>query len=242
MAFPWQTWECCRQCQEDLGLPATALGLPMTCLGAQETSLEAPGTSPGAPATSLDVRRTILGGPTTSQGAPATGLAVASTSPEAPGTSLRAHLITVKKSGHNIIISGNTTGAPRNRHYYLLFYNFYTDIFNLYTHHCIYISMCLCCYPSTDGISELAAASAWEQFDVPLKMMMEGPQRCTLRPWSGQFAQSLGAHDCTNLEARIELVWRWEFGDALGRLSLCQLGVFNWVNLEIHMAAIMEWD
>ena len=50
-----------------------------------------------------------------------------------------------------------------------------THVFSLYSHLCIYVSMYLGIYiaPITHGISGLAAGGVWEQFKVPLKMMIE---------------------------------------------------------------------
>jgi len=48
-----------------------------------------------------------------------------------------------------------------------------THVFNLYSHLGIDVSMYLFSYPSTHGISGLAAGGALEQFEVRLKMTIE---------------------------------------------------------------------
>jgi len=50
---------------------------------------------------------------------------------------------------------------------------FKTHVFSLYSQLYIHVSLCVYSYPSTHGISRLAAVGAWEQFDVHLKMTME---------------------------------------------------------------------
>ena len=83
--------------------------------------------------------------------------------------------------------------------------------------------MYLYSYPSTHGISGLAAGGAREQFKVRLKMMIKWTQRYTLRLWSCEFGNALGGDNRANLEAVIVRVsrytwrlWLSEFRDALG--------------------------
>jgi len=82
-------------------------------------------------------------------------------------------------------------------------------------------------YPSTHGMSRLAAGSAWEQFEVCLRMTTEWTYRCTPRSWSSEFGDGVGGRNRAslkiNLQAVIERVWiyTWrpwlsEFGDTLG--------------------------
>jgi len=82
-------------------------------------------------------------------------------------------------------------------------------------------------YPSTHGISGLAAGGAWERFMVRLKMTIEWNQRSTWRPWLSKFGETLEGRDQVNsvmhLEAVIEWVWgcTWrpwlrDFGDEFG--------------------------
>jgi len=94
-------------------------------------------------------------------------------------------------------------------------------------------------YPSTQAISALGAGSAWEQFEVRLKMTIEWTQRYTPRAWSSEFGDALGGHARANLQAVIERVWRYtwrlwlsQFGDALG----------DWdrANSEMHLEAGIE--
>ena len=47
------------------------------------------------------------------------------------------------------------------------------QVFRLYSPLCINVSMYLYSYPSTHGISALAAGGAWEQFEVHLKMTIQ---------------------------------------------------------------------
>jgi len=76
----------------------------------------------------------------------------------------------------------------------------------------IYVSMYLYSYPSTHGISGLAAGSAWEQFEVRLKMMIQWTERYILRPRLSDIGDALGRGDWAymeiHLEAVIERVWR----------------------------------
>jgi len=88
-------------------------------------------------------------------GALATSLGTPVTSLGAPAAILGAPRITVEQSGNNIIFFGNVAGAPGNNSYYLSF--------NDYENSCIqfaFSSMYLYSYPTTNGISGLAAGSA----------------------------------------------------------------------------------
>jgi len=104
---------------------------------------------------------------------------------------------------------------------------------------CIYVSMYLYSYPSTHGISGLAAGGAWEQFEVRLKMTIEWTQRYTPRPWSSEFGDALGGRGRVNLEINsetmIERVWRCTW-----RPCSCELAGRNRESLEIHLEAVIE--
>jgi len=82
--------------------------------------------------------------------------------------------------------------------------------------------------------------ASWE---MHLEARIEWTQRCTPRPSSSQFGDTLGGRDRLNsemhFEAVIERVWRcslrpWssEVGDAIGDQ--------DWVNSEMHWEAIIE--
>jgi len=96
----------------------------------------------------------------------------------APVSSLRATRITVEQSGKSIIF-GIAAGAPGNHSYYPSFNDFENSCIQF-----VFSSNYLYCYPSTQGISGLAAGGAWEEFKVHLKMTIEWTQRYTPRPWS----------------------------------------------------------
>jgi len=119
----------------------------------------------------------------------------------------------------------------------------------------INVSMYLYSYPSTHGISGLAAGCAWEQFEVRLKMIIEWTQRYTPRPWSREFGDArrgrnraglghtLGGWDRASLEMRlkavIERLWRYtrrmwwsEFGNTLGGR--------NQASWKMHLQAVIE--
>jgi len=141
-------------------------------------------------------------------GAPATSL-------EALATSLGVPWITAEQSGKNNIFFGNTPGAPGHHGYYVLF----NDFLNSSTRF-VFSSMYLYGYSSSHGISGLAAASAWGQFEVRLKTTIEWTQRYTPRPWSCKVGDALRGHARANLEDVIQRVWRYfwrpwlsEFGD-----------------------------
>jgi len=76
-------------------------------------------------------------------------------------------------------------------------------VFSLYSHLCIYVSIYLYSYPSTHSISGLPAGSAWEQFEVGLKMTIEWTQRYTPSPWSSEFGDALGGDHRASFEAVI---------------------------------------
>ena len=61
----------------------------------------------------------------------------------APATFLGAPRITVEQSGKNNIFFGTAAGAPGNHSYYL---SFKTNVFSLYSHLCIYVSIWLPIY------------------------------------------------------------------------------------------------
>jgi hypothetical protein len=58
----------------------------------------------------------------------------------APAICLGAPGITVEQCGNNIFFE-NAAGAPGNHSYYLLFNDFKTHVFILYSHLCIYVSI-----------------------------------------------------------------------------------------------------
>jgi len=89
-------------------------------------------------------------------------------------------------------------------------------------------------YPSTHGISGLAAGAAWEQFEVCLKLTIKWSQRCTWRLLLSECGDALGGHHCANLVAVIERVWRLQLRDFWDTL-----GGHDWVNIEIHLKAMI---
>ena len=106
---------------------------------------------------------TSLGPPPTSLGTPMTGLGALTTSLGAPATSLGAPRITVEQSGPNNIIVGNAGGTPGYHSYYLSFNDRLNSCIQFVfssMYLCIYVSMYLNSYPSTHGISGLAAGGA----------------------------------------------------------------------------------
>jgi len=105
-------------------------------------------------------------------------------------------------------------------------------------------------YPSTHGISGLAAGGAWEQFEVHLKMTIEWTQAVIERVWRwnwrsrlSELRDALGGRDRATMEMQLETKIEWtlrctwtpwssEFRDAIGDR--------NWVNSEIHSEAMIE--
>jgi len=81
--------------------------------------------------------------------------------------------------------------------------------------------MYLYSYPSTHGISGLAAGGAWKQLEVCVKMTIQWTQRCTRRPWLSECGDVIGGsnwailwmhlegHDWVILQDVIEQVWRY---------------------------------
>jgi len=107
----------------------------------------------------------------------------------------------------------------------------------------IYVSMYLYIATHLHGMCGLAAGSAWEQFELHLKMTIEWTQRYTPRTWSSQFEDALGGRNWASLNIYlkdvIERVWRctwrpWssEFGDALGGSDRA--------SLEMHLEAVIK--
>jgi len=90
--------------------------------------------------------------------------------------------------------------------------------------------------PSTHSISELAAGSAQEYFEVRLPRTINWTQRYTPRPWLSQFSDALGGRDPVNLEVVMEGVWRYTW-----MLQSCELGGRIRASLEIHLEGVMEW-
>ena len=109
------------------------------------------------------VRRRVL---SVHPGVPATSLGALVTSLGAPVTRLEAPRITLEQSGKNIFF-GNAAGAPgiRQVRQEIIVTTYRstivkTHVFRLYSHLCINVSMYLYSYPSTHGISALAAGGA----------------------------------------------------------------------------------
>jgi len=121
------------------------------------------------------------------------------TSLGAPVTRLEAPRITLEQSGKDIFFGNaagapgmvqvrlescrcawNAAGAPGIRQVRLeIIATTYrstivkTHVFRLYSHVCINVSMYLYSYPSTHGISALAAGGAREQFEVHLQRTIQ---------------------------------------------------------------------
>jgi len=165
----------------------------------------------GAPATSLGAPMTSLGVLTTSQGAPTTSLGALTASLGAPWS-------TVELSEKKNIFLGNAAGAPGSHSYYLWFNDFQNSCIQF-----IFSSRYLWIYITTilHSISGLAAGSAWEQFEIRLKMTMKCSQRYTPRLWSSKFGDALGGHERANLEAVIERVWRYTLEAMIKRVWRC---------------------
>jgi len=90
-------------------------------------------------------------------------------------------------------------------------------------------------YPSTHGISGLAAGGVWEQFKVHLKMTIDYTQRYPPRPWSSEFADAVGGGDREYLEIHLEAMIMW----TLKPWSYV-FGVRNRASLAIHYEAGIE--
>jgi len=140
----------------------------------------------------------------------------------------------------------------------------HSHVFSLYSHLCIYVSLYLYSYPSTQAISGLAVGVAWEQFEVCLKMTIVWTQSYTPRLWSSDFGDTLrggsraylemhldamieqgwgyalGGQDRANFQAVIERLWRFT-----GRLRSSEfgdaLGGRDRSTLEMHWEAEMKW-
>ena len=95
--------------------------------------------------------------------------------------------------------------------------------------------MYLYSYPSTHGISGLAAGGAWEQFEVRLKMTIDWTQRYTQRPWPSEFGNAVGGRNRAYLEIHLEamIVRTW-------RPWLNEFGGRNRASLELHLEAVIE--
>jgi len=107
--------------------------------------------------------------------------------------------------------------------------------------------MYLYSYPSTHGISGLAAGSAWEQFEVRLKMTIEWTQRYNPRLWSSQFGDAIGDRDWMNSEIDSEAMIEWDYDWARleeylevvdleavdGRRAKCRDSIHRLVNLKL---------
>jgi len=107
------------------------------------------------------------------------------TSLGAPATSRGAPRITVEQSGKNDIFYGNAAGAPGNHSYYLLFNDFQNSCIQF-----VFSSMYLYSYPSTHGMSGLAAGGVSE-------------------PIQGAPENDDSVNSEVHSEAVIELVWKW---------------------------------
>jgi len=126
-------------------------------------------------------------------GVPATWL-------EAPATSLGAHRITLKQTGKNDNF-GNVAWAHGNHSYNTSFHDFQnTCVWFAFSHTYLYT------YPSTHSRSILAAAGAWEQFVVCLKMTIELTQRYTSGPWSRDFGDEHAGNNRVYLEIHSKAV------------------------------------
>jgi len=119
-----------------------------------------------------------LGAPTISHSAPATSLG-------APVLTLGAAQIAVEQSGR-IIHFGNAAGAPGNHSYNLSFNGFQNSWVQF-----VVWSRYLYSYPSTHGISGVAAGGTWEQFEKCLRMTIKWTQRDTPRLWLSNFWDAL---------------------------------------------------
>jgi len=114
-----------------------------------------------------------------------------------------------------------------------------THVFRLYSHLWINVSMYRYSYPSTHGISALAAGGAWEQFEVHVKMTIQWTQIYYPGPWLSEFGDTLRGRDGVNFEMHCEIViergcrciWRPWSGKLGGR---------NCGSLEIQLEAVME--
>ena len=104
---------------------------------------------------------------------------------------------------------------------------------------CIYVCMYLYSYPSTHGISGLAAGGACEQFEVCLTITIKWTQRYTPRPWSSDCADALGSPDRLNIQMHSEIMIEWVWRSTW-RACSCYLGDRNRASLEIHLEAI-DW-
>jgi len=115
-----------------------------------------------------------------------------------------------------------------------------TPIFSLYSPLCIYVSLYVYSYPSTDGISGLAADSASEQFKVHLKMIIEWTEWCTWRWWLNQlgdawvrwYLSQFGGHEWVSWEKHCKALIKWVWG-CTWRPWWCNLGGHDWTSLEM---------
>jgi len=114
-----------------------------------------------------------------------------------------------------------------------------TQVFWLYSHLCIKVSIYLYSYPSTLGISALASGGAWEQFQVHLKITIQWTEIFDLGPWSIQFGDTLRDYDRVNLEMHSEIVIE-QVRRCTWRPWLCELGDSNRATSEIHLQAVIE--
>ena len=118
---------------------------------------------------------------------------------------------------------------------------FKTYSFSLYSHLCIYVSIC---YLSTHSMSRLAARSDCQQFEKCLTMTIESTQRYTPRPWSSEFSDTIGDQDWVNSEMPWEAVIKWVLRWTLRPFSSeypVAIRDRNWVNPEKHWEAVIEW-
>jgi len=108
----------------------------------------------------------------------------------------------------------------------------------------IYVSMYLYSYPSTHGISGLAAGGACEQFKVRLKITLEWTHWSTPRPWSSQFGDAIADLDWVNSEmhcgAVMEWVWRCAWRPRSSELRDALRGGDRG-SLEMHLEAEVKW-
>jgi len=112
----------------------------------------------------------------------------------------------------NNVFFGNPAAASGTESYNWLFDDFqksYIQFVFSSMHLCIYVYTHLYSYPSTLGISELAAYCGLEQFEMWLKVTIMLTQRFIWMPWLSQIWDELEGHNCIVLEVVIERDWRY---------------------------------
>jgi len=127
--------------------------------------------------------------------------------PRTAGTSSWSTLTDSGGVWTNKIFFVNAAGAPGDFSYYLWFYNCWNSRIQF-----VFSSMYLDCYPSTDGISGLAAAGGWEPFNVRWTMTIERPPRYTPWPWSNEYGDEHGGGNWDDLHIHSDAHTRVQFG------------------------------